>query len=239
MSVFRHILAASALLRLGAAASDGLVYEVGSGNFSSYCGDQKACLIKFYAPWCGHCKNLAPAYNEVAKLVKDEPDLNVVRIDGTEEKGLSASFDIEGYPSLFFVDKDNSVFAFKGSREVESLRGFATSKALRGEPFSVWTSPLGPVGKAKLYLIHTVGVPLIALYSWYMKICASYGMSTPEAVTLAAAVFAVVVFVLLITIALLVFLPLPDVPEAAPGITVAPMSQQDIDDFNAGNKKDN
>ena len=43
-------------------------------------------LLTFYAPWCGHCKQLLPELERAADELKDEqPDVVVAKIDGTEE----------------------------------------------------------------------------------------------------------------------------------------------------------
>lgn len=43
----------------------------------------KDTLIEFYAPWCGHCKSLAPVYEELGKKLKDEPNVQIVKMDAT------------------------------------------------------------------------------------------------------------------------------------------------------------
>ncbi|CAF4417314.1 unnamed protein product, partial [Adineta steineri] len=45
-------------------------------NFDDIVNDEtKDVLIEFYAPWCGHCKSLAPKYDELAKKLKKESNI--------------------------------------------------------------------------------------------------------------------------------------------------------------------
>jgi len=60
---------------------------------------KKDVLLEIYAPWCGHCKTLAPIYDELAAAYADKPDLVIAKIDGTAN-----DFDLEyrGFPTLRF-----------------------------------------------------------------------------------------------------------------------------------------
>ena len=65
----------------------------------------KPWFIKFYAPWCGHCKNLAPTWAEFANKHRELDDLNVGKIDCTEENNrpICSDYEIKGYPSLLLI----------------------------------------------------------------------------------------------------------------------------------------
>jgi len=90
--------------------------------------DTKDVLVEFYAPWCGHCKKLAPIYDTLAEELKDIKDLIISKFDATanEVEGL----EIRGYPTLKFYPKGS-----KGTpldvegRELEELKTFLHDKS--------------------------------------------------------------------------------------------------------------
>jgi protein disulfide-isomerase-like protein len=139
-----------AALALATAARGGQVIELDSASFDAQVGAAGAgpWLLEFYAPWCGHCKQLEPTYQQVALALKGE--IKVGKIDGTKNGALLERFPVSGFPAIFSV-RNGAVREFKGrSRNEVTLVAFARSD--EGPPLSIFQSPFGPVGKAKGYL---------------------------------------------------------------------------------------
>ena len=82
---------------------------------------EKEVLVKFYAPWCGHCKTLAPHYDEAAKRLANNPNILLVKVDSTENE--VAGVDIQGFPTLKFWGKDKSAepIEFNGGRDADGI----------------------------------------------------------------------------------------------------------------------
>ena len=78
-------------------------------------------FVKFYAPWCGHCKKLAPTWDELSNVVTD--DVKVGKVDCTVHSDTCSRFDIKGYPTLILLSGD-SFYKYKGARDVTSLASF-------------------------------------------------------------------------------------------------------------------
>ncbi len=81
----------------------------------------KEFLVKFYAPWCGHCKNLAPHYDEAAKRLLVNPNIVLVKVDSTLNE--VANLNIEGFPTLKFYGKDKSKapIDYNGGRDADGI----------------------------------------------------------------------------------------------------------------------
>jgi len=80
----------------------------------------KDVLVEFYAPWCGHCKTLAPKYDELAKEFKAHPSVVIAKIDATENDSPA---DIKGFPTLLFYPSNNkqNPLTFKGERSKQAI----------------------------------------------------------------------------------------------------------------------
>jgi protein disulfide-isomerase-like protein len=79
-------------------------------------------LIKFYAPWCGHCRKMEPTYEKVAEMLHGE--VNVARVDVSANRELGTRFDIKGFPTVKFLSK-GKVYDYTGKRTADDLTEFA------------------------------------------------------------------------------------------------------------------
>jgi protein disulfide isomerase family A protein 3 len=103
------------------ASSTDKVVTVVAKNFEEIVNNEdKDVLIEFYAPWCGHCKTLAPKYEELAKKLADESDIVIAKMDATAND-VPANFEVKGFPTLFFVPKSNVPRKYEGGREIDDF----------------------------------------------------------------------------------------------------------------------
>ncbi len=85
--------------------------------------------MEFYAPWCGHCKQLAPKYETVGSIFAGEPDVVIGKVDATAESELGSKFEISGYPTIkFFPAGSSEPEDYQGGREVEDFVEFINNK---------------------------------------------------------------------------------------------------------------
>jgi protein disulfide-isomerase A6 len=90
----------------------------------------KAALVEFYAPWCGHCKTLAPKYEELAKVFAGDKDVLVAKVDATEDGDLATRFGVTGYPTLkWFPAGSAEAQPYEGVRELDDLVEFINTNA--------------------------------------------------------------------------------------------------------------
>jgi protein disulfide-isomerase A1 len=80
----------------------------------------KNVLIEFYAPWCGHCKKLAPILDEAATTLQSEEDVVIAKLDATAND-VPAEFDVQGYPTLYFVTPSGKMVSYDGGRTADEI----------------------------------------------------------------------------------------------------------------------
>nr|XP_023923521.1 probable protein disulfide-isomerase A6 isoform X1 [Quercus suber]XP_023923522.1 probable protein disulfide-isomerase A6 isoform X2 [Quercus suber] len=102
-----------------------------SDNFGEVVLDEtKDVLVEFYAPWCGHCKNLAPTYEKVATAFKLEEDVVIANVDADKYKDLGEKYGVSGFPTLKFFPKGNKAGEeYEGGRDLEDFVAFINEKS--------------------------------------------------------------------------------------------------------------
>ncbi|XP_058786941.1 protein disulfide-isomerase [Vicia villosa] len=84
----------------------------------------KNVLLEFYAPWCGHCKSLAPILDEVAVSFQSDADVVIAKLDATANDIPSETFEVQGYPTLYFRSASGKISQYDGGRTKEDIIEF-------------------------------------------------------------------------------------------------------------------
>ncbi|KAG8631935.1 hypothetical protein KVT40_001075 [Elsinoe batatas] len=111
--------AASAVVDLLPKNFDNIVLESG-----------KPALVEFFAPWCGHCKNLAPVYDELAAAFEHAKDkVTIAKVDADAHRDLGQRFGVQGFPTLKWFDgKSDKPTEYNSGRDLDSLKAFIEDK---------------------------------------------------------------------------------------------------------------
>ncbi|KAM3399097.1 protein disulfide isomerase-like 1-4 [Capsicum galapagoense] len=88
-------------------------------NFSEFVEDNKYVMVEFYAPWCGHCKELAPEFAAAATELKAE-NVHLVKIDATLENELAENYEVQGFPTIYFF-VDGGHVTYSGQRTKDAI----------------------------------------------------------------------------------------------------------------------
>ncbi|XP_038052123.1 protein disulfide-isomerase A6 homolog [Patiria miniata] len=121
----------------GGKASDKDVITLTDSNFEEEVLDSTdPWLVEFYAPWCGHCKNLAPEWAKAATQLKGKFKLGA--LDSTVHTVKASAFGVRGYPTIKYFPAGKKTMSdaeeFNGGRTASDIVSWASSKVAEAMP---------------------------------------------------------------------------------------------------------
>ena len=84
-------------------------------------------IVKFYAPWCGHCQTMAPEWTKFEKnhlTVVNSTKIQILSVNCDDNKEIAKSHKIMGFPSVKAILPDGQTKEFQGERNQEGFEKF-------------------------------------------------------------------------------------------------------------------
>jgi protein disulfide-isomerase A1 len=106
--------------------NDGGVFVlVGSQYDEIVANREQDVFVEYYAPWCGHCKKLAPIWEELGEKYGDDDRVVVAKCDATANDVPEA---ISGFPTLMYYPANGEPVKYSGAREFADLDSYIADR---------------------------------------------------------------------------------------------------------------
>lgn len=110
--------------------TSGPLVELVGTNYDQFTKDPtKEVFVDYYAPWCSHCQNLAPTYEQLALYYQYDKDLVIARFDATKNDVVGDW--IKGYPTLVLypLGENSKPIEYNGARDFNAMSKWLKSKS--------------------------------------------------------------------------------------------------------------
>ena len=93
-----------------------------------YVPEGSVALVKFYAPWCGHCKTLAPEWKKVERDINGK-DINgknviVLSVDCDKHDDIASKFGVDGFPTIRLLSSGDKSVEYESARVASKIEEF-------------------------------------------------------------------------------------------------------------------
>ncbi|QCD98421.1 probable protein disulfide-isomerase A6 isoform X2 [Vigna unguiculata] len=123
------VAAVTLMIFLSSASADDVV-ALTQNSFENEVGKDRAALVEFYAPWCGHCKKLAPEYEQLGTGFRKTKSVLIAKVDCDEHKTVCSKYGVSGYPTIQWFPKGSlQPKKYEGARTAEALAAFVNLEA--------------------------------------------------------------------------------------------------------------
>ncbi|KAG8789497.1 protein disulfide-isomerase precursor [Serendipita sp. 401] len=128
LSLYSSLLFASISVAFASEGAPSDVLDLTASNFESVVNPAELILVEFFAPWCGHCKALAPHYEEAATILKQKK-IPIAKVDCVEQSELCQTHGVSGYPTLK-VFRNGTPTEYAGPRKAEGIVSYMVKQSL-------------------------------------------------------------------------------------------------------------
>ena len=112
-------------------AALGAVTVLNNLTFDGHIGGTTGVFVKFFAPWCGHCKQMAPDWEKLSEKYSENDLIDIAEVDCTENNELCKKHGVQGFPTLraFPIQSSDSEL-YEGARALDAFAKFVDDGAL-------------------------------------------------------------------------------------------------------------
>ncbi|KAH8105850.1 protein disulfide isomerase [Cristinia sonorae] len=131
---FSQLFSTASTLALLSLVSASDVLDLTNDNFASTVNPEALMLVEFFAPWCGHCKALAPHYEEAATALK-EKNIKLAKVNCVDEADFCQANGIQGYPAYgrlrtLRVYRNGEFSDYTGPRKTDGIISYMVKQSL-------------------------------------------------------------------------------------------------------------